>query len=211
MSYSEKQREIFFETVYKGTQVFDCLLNLNNLTEAQISALKNSKWLLLKTLYIVPTNDDYQFSSVMRAMMENLLRLILSTQDEMEHDQLFDTNFKNLNKKIKASNIYVKHKKVIDKIFSYFGFFSTEVHFKYGKPCQAFDYLIDLMVNPPYIDLNKKTNYVKEVWNLVSHCVIDVFPANTSSLDAGTLSKLLELLGQERYDEIFATPNKEVL
>ncbi|MCY7886324.1 hypothetical protein MOA93_14620 [Bacillus spizizenii] len=211
MNYSEKQRDLFFETVYKGIQVFDCLLNLENLTDAQINALKNSRLLLLKTLYIIPSNDDYQFNSIMRAMMESLLRLILSTQDEMETDQLFNTNFRKLNQKIKSLNIYAKHKQIIDKIFSFFGFFSNELHFKSGRPRQTFEYLIDIMVNPPYIDLNRKTNYIKEVWNLVSQCVIDVFPANTKSLEASTLSRLLELLGQEQYDEIFASPNKEIL
>lgn len=195
-----QDRAAFFKVINEGITFCNCFLKMSTLTKCQTELLSDLKMFLIRILYIVPNNDDFQFNALMRATTENILRLIVASSTLFEIKEIKRMGFARLKKEIKSLEAYTFFKYEIDSLYSLFGKFSQEIHSQNSS--QTFTFLVNLRSNPPLVPLRTKTRDISTIQKTFTNSVSILLGANTKTLDTGSLILLHRVLGNQKYDSL---------
>ncbi|OAB48006.1 hypothetical protein [Paenibacillus antarcticus] len=192
-----------FTNIHDSLIISEIFSSIRNSNPICTQLLADQKLIYLKTLYILPTNDDFQFYSIMRANVENLLRILINKfKPEMTYEEIKETSFSTLNKLLDATYLNHKYKVELSDLYSYFGAFSKNIH-RISSEQTTILYLNEMM-SKTLISKNletKITSIEKIKINLI-FMFLDIYNLKSSSFDTPQLSRLHSILGDEEYEKL---------
>lgn len=182
------------------SEIFSSLTDLNQLCT---QLLADQKLIYLKTLYIIPVNDDFQFYSIMRANVENLLRILLGAfKPEMTYQEIKETSFSTLNALLDATYLNQKYKDELSGLYSYFGSFSKSIH-KISSGKNTIMYLKEMMSTVIVAkSLEDKITSLERIKKNLIYVFLDIYKLKISSFDTSQLSRLHSILGEDEYAKL---------
>lgn len=182
------------------SEIFSSIRNLNSVC-AQL--LADQKLIYLKTLYTLPMNDDFQFYSIMRANVENLLRILLSAfKPEMTYQEIKETSFSKLNELLDMTYLNQKYKVELSDLYSYFGTFSKNIH-RISNDQNTIFFLEEMMTKPiEFKFLESKITSLEKIKNILIYVFIDIYKLKSSSFDTPQLTRLHSILGEVEYAKL---------
>ncbi|MDA2595559.1 hypothetical protein PDQ40_07795 [Bacillus cereus group sp. Bc061] len=182
------------------SEIFSGIKSLNPIC-AQL--LADQKLIYLKILYVLPTNDDFQFYSIMRANVENLLRILLSAfKPEMTYHEIKGTSFSTLNSLLDATYLNHKYKVELSELYSYFGTFSRNIH-KISNEQNTILYLKEMMSRALNIkSLQGKITSLEKIKVILINVFLDIYKIKSDSLDTPQLVRIHSILGDEEYEKL---------
>lgn len=202
LKYKINDRKAFFNVLNKCITLKKCLATLQHITKGQKHLLDEIIYQFLSILYIVPGNDDFQYFSIMRALIENFLRLFLSTQTEINVLKLKSRsyNYSKLKEEIKNTDGYNNNKNKLDIMFSNYGKFSQYIHDK-GKLSKSYlAYLEQIRTSSPGISLTTKINQLDQHKDFIKKVIYPALNANTKTISTEELAILERVLGEREYN-----------
>jgi hypothetical protein len=195
-------RKLFF-SIHNSINITDVFSSIKSLHATCIQLLSDQKLIYLKVLYTIPTNDDFQFYSIMRANVENLLRILLyAFKPDMSYRKIKDTSFSTINELLDATYLNEKYKVELSEMYSYFGTFSKNIH-KISNVANSILYLKEMMKQTITAkSLITKITSLEKIENILINVFLDIYKIKSSSLDTPQLSKLHSILGEEKYGKL---------
>lgn len=192
-------KKLFF-SIHDSLIISEIFSNIKSLNSICTHLLLDQKLIYLKTLYILPTNDDFQFYSIMRANVENLLRILLSAfKPEMSYQALKETSFSILNSLLDATYLNQKHKVELSDLYSYFGTFSKNIH-KISNEQNTILYLKEMMSRTLIAkSVETKITSLEKIKTILINVFLDIYKLKSDSFDTSQLSRLHSILGEEEY------------
>lgn len=195
-------RKLFF-SVHDSLTISDIFSSLTDLSQLCTQLLADQKVIYLKTLYIIPVNDDFQFYSIMRANVENLLRILLGAfKPEMTYQEIKETGFSTLNALLDATYLNQKYKVELSELYSYFGSFSKSIH-RISSRKDTIMYLKEMMSNMLMAkSLEDKITSLEKIKRNLIYVFLDIYKLKSTSFDTSQLSRLHSILGDDEYAKL---------
>ncbi|MDN4066685.1 hypothetical protein QYF50_02165 [Paenibacillus vini] len=192
-----------FTCIHNSLIISDIFSSIRSLNSVCTLLLADQKLIYLKTLYTLPNNDDFQFYSIMRANVENLLRILLCAfKPEITYQEVKETSFSQLNELLDMTYLNQKYKVELSELYSYFGTFSKNIHrISLEKNTNLF--LKEMMtktLEPK--SLETKIKSLKKIKNILVYVFLDVYKVKSGSFDTPQLSKLHSILGEAEYEKL---------
>ncbi|ENJ6136857.1 hypothetical protein [Bacillus sp. TD11] len=192
-----------FINIHDSLIISEIFSSIKSLNPVCTQLLTDQKLIYLKILYILPTNDDFQFYSIMRANVENLLRILLSAfKPEMTYQDIKTTKFSTLNDLLDATYLNQKYKVELSELYSYFGTFSKKIH-KISNEQNTILYLKEMMSKT--LDgksLRSKITSMEKIKGILINVFLDIYKIKSSSFDTPQLVRLHSILGEEEYEKL---------
>lgn len=201
LKFSEGDIKGIFNTINQTSVYIDAVHNSNALTEEKKKLLIDLRVMLVKVLYTLPSNDEFQYNAIMRAVVENILRLFLSTTDNFTYSSLKKIGFSSAQKSLKDSALYSSYKSDIDITFSYFGKFSKDIH-SLGFNTNTILYLVHMRTTKYENNLNNKISIFSKIQNIILYSLTPALEIKSESLDSGNLVKIHTMLGDRKYQKL---------
>ncbi|HDR3495924.1 TPA: hypothetical protein QCN48_001266 [Bacillus toyonensis] len=182
------------------SEIFSDIKSLN-LTSTQL--LGDQKLIFLKVLYILPTNDDFQFYSIMRANVENLLRILLSAfKPEMRYREIKEIGYSTINTMLDETYLSKKFKRELSDLYSYFGAFSKNIH-KVSEETTTILYLKEMMSKTLVAkSIESQITSLEKIKGILINVFLDIFKLKSDAFDTPQLVRLHSILGDEEYEKL---------
>jgi hypothetical protein len=192
-----------FITIHDSLSISELFSNIKDINPVCARLLLDQKLIYLKILYIIPINDDFQFYSIMRANVENLLRILLSKfKPEMTYQEIKETSFSTLNELLDATYLNQKYKVELSDLYSYFGTFSKNIHRISSEP-NTMSYLKEMMSGIiTFKSLETKITSLEKIKTILIYVFLDIHRVKSSSFDTPQLSRLHSILGEMEYAKL---------
>ena len=189
-----------FISIHDSLIISEIFSSIKSINPICTYLLADQKLIYLKTLYILPTNDDFQFYSIMRANVENLLRILLSAfKPEMPYQTIKETSFSTLNTLLDATYLNQKYKVELSDLYSYFGTFSKNIH-KISNEQNTVLYLKEMMSKALVAkSLETKITSLEKIKAILIKVFLDIYKLKSNTFDTSQLSRLHSILGEEEY------------
>ncbi|MEF3087935.1 hypothetical protein [Bacillus altitudinis] len=187
-------------TIIGISEIFSTIEILNTTSK---KLLLDQKIITIKTLYILPNSDDFQFFSIMRANVENLLRiLLLAFKTEMNYKEIKETSYLTLSSELKETYINQKYKRELSDISNYFGSFSKNIH-NISIDENPIIHLKQMMVTTVSSkSVEGKIKSLVKVKNILINVFLDIYKLESRSFDTAQLTRLHSILGEEEYSKL---------
>lgn len=199
-SLSESNLSQLFFSIHTPLVVSELFTAIKDLNPISSKLLLDQKLIYLKLLYILPNNDDFQYNAIMRANVENLLRLVaLPFVPHVKYADIKETSFSELTKVLDQSYFKQKYRDDYADLKSLFGGFSKKLHgLKIEK--NSILYLEDIMRTPILQDkIDKKTRAIKFLEHINIVVFLDLYKIKSNYFDTPQLTQLHSVLGEESY------------
>ncbi|BCD00039.1 hypothetical protein BC30048_2941 [Bacillus cereus] len=192
-----------FLNIHDSLIISEIFSGIKNLNAICTQLLADQKLIYLKTLYILPTNDDFQFYSIMRANVENLLRILLSAfKPEMTYQEIKGTKFSTINALLDATYLNHKYKVELSDLYSYFGTFSKNIH-KISNEQSTILYLKEMMSSTINVkSLQSKITSLEKIKVILINVFLDIYKIKSDSFDTSQLVRIHSILGDEEYEKL---------
>lgn len=203
LKYEQGLVKKLFISIHDSIIISEIFSKIKILKSNCSNLLMDQKLIYLKTLYILPTNDDFQFYSIMRANVENLLRLLLNTfKPEMTYQEIKETSFSTINTFLDVTYLNQKYKLELSELYSYFGKFSENIH-RISHEHTTVLYLKEMMTGTLSAkSLELKINSLEKIKSILIHVFLDIYKIKSSSFDTPQLTRLHSILGEEEYSKL---------
>lgn len=192
-----------FACIHNSLIISDIFSSIRSLNSVCTHLLADQKLIYLKTLYTLPNNDDFQFYSIMRANVENLLRILLCAfKPEITYQEVKETSFSQLNELLDMTYLNQKYKVELSELYSYFGSFSKNIH-RISLEKNTILFLKEMMtktLEPK--SLETKIKSLERIKNILVYVFLDVYKVKSFSFDTPQLSKLHSILGEVQYEKL---------
>ncbi|WP_019420003.1 hypothetical protein [Paenibacillus sp. OSY-SE] len=192
-----------FISIHDSLIISEIFSSIKSLNPICTQLLADQKLIYLKTLYVLPINDDFQFYSIMRANVENLLRILLSKfKPEMTYKEIKGTSFSTLNELLDSTYLNQKYKVELSELYSFFGSFSKNIH-RISSEQNTILYLKEMMSNSLIArPLETKITSLEKIKTILIYVFLDIYKLKSDSFDTSQLSRLHSILGEEEYAKL---------
>lgn len=192
-----------FTCIHNSLIISEIFSSIRSLNSVCIHLLADQKLIYLKTLYTLPTNDDFQFYSIMRANVENLLRILLSAfKPEITYQEIKETSFSKLNELLDMTYLNQKYKVELSDLYSYFGTFSKNIH-RISSEQNTILFLKEMMNKTLEAkSLETKITSLEKIKNILIYVFLDIYKLKSGSFDTPQLSRLHSILGEAEYAKL---------
>ncbi|WJE62696.1 hypothetical protein QRE63_18815 [Bacillus mycoides] len=192
-----------FISIHDPLIISEIFLSIKSLNLTCTQLLGDQKLICLKALYVLPTNDDFQFYSIMRANVENLLRILLSAfKPEMTYQEIKETGFSTINTLLDTTYVSKKFKGELSDLYSYFGAFSKSIH-KVSEEKNTIFYLKEMMSKTPVAkSIESKITSLEKIKGILINVFLDIYKLKSDAFDTPQLVRLHSILGDEEYEKL---------
>lgn len=166
--------------------------------QEQMELYKTFEILHLRTLYHLPSNDNFIDKIIIRALTENILRLTVRLLN-YQHGNINKLSYSEIIEYLEGKGIQHRYKDFYAIFTNYFGKFSKDVHGFNIPKISTQDYLINIRIIPE----EKHLLEISKVYENINKLFIPLFLKETTikktDLPSAELSKLLTIVGEENY------------
>lgn len=192
-----------FTSIHNSLVISEIFSGIRSLNSVCIHLLADQKLIYLKTLYTLPMNDDFQFYSIMRANVENILRILLiAFKPEITYQEIKETSFSKLNELLDMTYLNRKYKVELSELYSYFGTFSKNIH-RISSDQNTILFLKEMMTKTLEAkSLETKITSIEKIKTILIYVFIDIYKLKSGSFDTAQLSRLHSVLGESEYEKL---------
>lgn len=182
------------------TDIYIKYLDVNKLylNQEKMIFLKRYKMQLNKLLIYIPLNDSIGINGCIRYCIEQLIKFLYAVYIDESVERINNTKYRILKDGLsKLENNVEVEKEILDKLFSYYGAYSNEIHDKRTDLRDELVYLKDLIVGEnTYIkEVNKD---IRNIITIYEDIMIRIFSIKENNLASFERMQLPNIVGKNR-------------
>lgn len=168
------------------------------LSEEKIVFLRRYKIGLNKLLIYILINDTIGINACMRYCIEQLLKFIYSIYINKNVDEINRVSYRFLKEELNKINI---NSDKLNKLYSYYGKYSNEIHDKQTTVTNEMSYLKDILISSNYFikSVNQDIDKILESYHKI---MIDIFQIKEMELSVSERRGLATLLGKKKQEKL---------
>ncbi|HAU32864.1 hypothetical protein ACOSZE_15510 [Lysinibacillus fusiformis] len=153
----------------------------------------------LRVLYHLSSNDPFIDGVIIRAIVENLLRLATSLL-KFESRNIIDLSFSDMKDALESKGFQHRYREFYENLCNYFGTYSKDVHGENVYRLSEQEFLVSIRKDKDEEHLNKLFRVYSKLNELMIPFFLKEISTKQKDLTVGNLSKILSLVGEGNYE-----------
>lgn len=179
----EKIKEIIHFN-FKAIKVLDIYFHIDSIDIDTKKLINDLRFYFMRLLYILPTNDYFFIDVVLRAMSENLLRIVyISTHENLTYNDVISCNYRKLWKEgIKTTNAFQIYNHSLSNVNRIFGSKSSTIHSSQNEYDNQIKYLVNIMENDTVISIKQLKSDIKSMFDFLYSDLFSILNLRSTDL-----------------------------
>lgn len=194
-------KKSYFSIINKSIEIIIIYSETDIFSEISLIIIEEIRVLLNKMLLYIPLNDSFILSSIIRALAEAHVKLIISLVEvDITEERMSNLRFSEMKDIVKKNEQLQKHVNEIDIAYAIFNDHSQVIHDKH-KALQTITFL-DEQISRTTIDINKYTRIVNNLWKLEFNVTLELSNANNQDFSLAHKTRLRTYLSEKEFEFI---------
>lgn len=191
----------FYEIINQNINFIRLMTKLDTEASKERKQLyKNFELLNLRILYHWPSNDNFINKVIIRALVENILKIAVSYLNYKDATKTVDSlSFTEIKNFLTQKGIPIKHKDFYENMTNYFSHYSSDVHGSTIHQLSTEEYLVNIREHHSEQDFKKLLDVHKKINELAIPFFLKETSVTKHQLNSALLSSLLRTVGDTNY------------
>jgi hypothetical protein len=156
----------------------------------------------IRTLYHMPSNDQFVNGIIIRAIVENLFRLSVSLL-KCQIVDLKEASFSTLKTALESKGFQHRYKDFYECLCNNFGTYSKDVHGEYVHKLSEQEFLISIRTTENVEHLKRILKVYKKINERMIPFFLKEIRTKKINLNAANLNRMLNIVGDSNYNTFY--------